>query len=99
MSIEKHIHFEFIIRENETYVDLRMVSSSAKTNQVGGFFSVARTCPIRWIMAIVLEQCPVSVLSTPSDTVGMLSSVIGSNSVISFIIIPEKQCNLPEMSL
>lgn len=57
-----------------------MVSSSAMTYQEGlRFFSkdsesIQRA---RWsIMAIVLEQWPLSVLGTPSETVGILSSVI-----------------------
>ena len=70
--------------ENEISIDLRMVSSSAKMNQAGGFFSVATTRPIRWMMAIVLEQWPVSVLSMPSRTVGMLLSVTRKLFLISF---------------
>ena len=51
-----------------------MVSSSAMTYHKGLDGS---TKPARWsIMAIVLEQWPLSVLGTPSDTVGISSSVI-----------------------
>lgn len=37
----------------------------------------------RWsIMAIVLEQWPLSVLGTPNDTVGILSSVVIKTSLL-----------------
>lgn len=53
-----------------------MESSSAMTYQRRlGSIEAIRSC--RWsIMAIVLEQWPLSVLGTPNDMVGILSSVI-----------------------
>lgn len=55
-----------------------MVSSSAMTYQSGPGSTDSEAIQLArsWMMAIVLEQWPLSVLGTPRDTVGILSSVI-----------------------